>query len=132
MMKTLFKYLFVMLSMMAMTIGFSACSDDDDDKGSSSSIVGTWAYEEEYDDDEYYYEEITFKANGTFIAESEEYYYGEYDSSTYRGTWEIDGDELIVGIDDEHIELRIISLTSKRLVLENDEDETIRYYRVDD
>ena len=119
-----------MLSMMAMTIGFSACSNDDEG-GSSSSIVGTWAYEED-DDDEYCYEEITFKANGTFIVKSEEYYYGEYDSWTERGTWEIDGDEIIVEIDDEYIDIRIISVTSKKLVLENDEDEIVTYYRVDD
>lgn len=129
-MKTLFKYFFVILSMMAMTIGFSACSNDDEG-GSSSSIVGTWAYEEDYDG-EYYYEEITFKANGTLIVECEESYYDDFDSWTERGTWEIDGDELIVEIDDEYVELRIISLTSKKLVLEDYDDYQRTYHRVND
>lgn len=124
-MKIFFKYLFVMLSLLATTVGFTACTDKDDDL--DSSIVGTWAYEE---DD--YYEEVTFKANGTMIIESEEYWNGEWDYWTERGTYEVDGDELWGYIDDEYFEVRIVSITSTRLVLEDDEDDRITYYRVSD
>ena len=127
-MKAAFKYLFVMVSMLAMTISFVGCSDDDNDDA-SSSIVGTWVYEEDYGDDDYYYEEITFKSNGTFIVKWEEYYYGDYDSDTERGTYEIEGDELIVDFDDEISIVTIVSITSSKLVLEDEEGYRIIYYR---
>lgn len=127
-MKAAFKYLFVMVSMLVMTISFVSCNDEDNDE-LSSSIVGTWIYEEDYSDDEYYYEEITFKSNGTFIVKWEEYYYGDYDSETERGTYEIDGDELIVDFDDEISIVTIVSITSSKLVLEDEEGDRITYYR---
>lgn len=127
-MKAAFKYLFVMVSMLVMTISFVSCNDEDNDE-LSSSIVGTWIYEEDYSDDEYYYEEITFKSNGTFIVKWEEYYYGDYDSDTERGTYEIDGDELIVDFDDEISIVTIVSITSSKLVLEDEEGDRIIYYR---
>ena len=127
-MKAAFKYLFVMVSMLVMTISFVSCNDEDNDE-LSSSIVGTWIYEEDYSDDEYYYEEITFKSNGTFIVKWEEYYYGDYDSETERGTYEIDGDELIVDFDDEISIVTIVSITSSKLVLEDEEGDRIIYYR---
>ena len=126
-MKAIFKYLFVMVSMLTMTLGFVGCSDDDN--GGDSSIVGTWVYEEDYGDDECYYEEITFKSNGTFIVKWEEYYYGDYDSETERGTYEVDGDELIVDFDDEISIVTIISVTSSKLVLEDEYGDRITYYR---
>lgn len=106
-----------------MTTGFVGCSDDDNDV-SSSSIVGTWIYEEED-----YYEEVTFKSNGTMIIESEEYYNGEWESWTERGTYILDGNELIANIDDENIIVTIISITSSKLVLEDDEGDRETYYR---
>ena len=127
-MKAAFKYLFVMVSMLVMTISFVSCNDEDNDE-LSSSIVGTWIYEEDYSDDEYYYEEITFKSNGTFFVKWEEYYYGDYDSETERGTYEIDGDELIVDFDDEISIVTIVSITSSKLVLEDEEGDRIIYYR---
>ena len=117
-----------MVSMLAMTISFVGCSDDDNDDA-SSSIVGTWVYEEDYGDDDYYYEEITFKSNGTFIVEWEEFYDGDYDSETERGTYELDGNELIVELDDEIIFVTVVSITSSKLVLEDEEGDRIIYYR---
>lgn len=114
--------------MLVMTISFVSCNDEDNDE-LSSSIVGTWIYEEDYSDDEYYYEEITFKSNGTFIVKWEEYYYGDYDSETERGTYEIDGDELIVDFDDEISIVTIVSITSSKLILEDEEGDRITYYR---
>jgi len=122
-MKTIFKHLFIVISVLTMTTGFVGCSDDDNDV-SSSSIVGTWIYEEED-----YYEEVTFKSNGTMIIESEEYYNGEWESWTERGTYILDGNELIANIDDENIIVTIISITSSKLVLEDDEGDRETYYR---
>lgn len=127
-MKATLKYLFVMMSMLTTTISFVGCSDEENE-GLSSSIVGTWIYEEDYGDDEYYYEEVTFKSNGTFIVKWEEYYYDDYDSDTERGTYEIDGDELIVDFDDEISIVTIVSITSSKLVLEDEEGDRITYYR---
>lgn len=127
-MKAAFKYFFVMVSMLAMTISFVGCSDDDNDEP-SSSIVGTWIYEEDFGDDDYYYEEITFKSNGTFIVEWEEYYDGDYDSETIRGTYEIDGDELIVEFADEISIITIVSITSNKIVIEDEYGERMTYYR---
>ena len=126
-MKTTLKYLFVIMSILTMTVGFVGCDDDND--GGSSSIIGTWAYEEDYDDDEYYYEEITFKSNGTFIVKWEEYYYGDYDSDTERGTYEIDGDELIVEFADEISIITIVSITSNKIVIEDEYGGRLIYYR---
>ena len=129
-MKAAFKYLLVMLSMMAMTIGFAGCSNNDDDD-KSSSIVGTWVLEEEYDDG-YYYEEITFKSNGTVIIEWDE---DGRDIGTARGSYEIDGDELILFIDDsdEYDDYYgiyiIVSITSNRLILEDEYGDRMIYYR---
>ena len=122
-MKTFFRNFFVILSVLTMTMGFISCSDDD--KEDFSSIVGTWAYEEKG-----YYEEITFKSNGTFIIESEEYYRDEWDSYTDKGSYELDGNKLIVFIDDEISIVTIVSLTSTKLVLIDDEGDSITYYRV--
>lgn len=133
-MKSIIKYLFLMLIMLASTISFTSCSNDDDENGnnSSSSIVGTWSYEEE-DYDYYYYEEVTFKANGTIIVKGEEYYDGDLeDSWTERGTYELDGNELIVELDGEIGFATIISVTSNKLIIEDDEDgDRYVYRRVD-
>ena len=120
-MKAIFRNLFVIMSVLTMTMGFISCSDDED----FDSIVGPWAYEEKG-----YYEEITFKSNGTFIIESEEYYRDEWDSYTDKGSYELDGNKLIVFIDDEISIVTIVSLTSTKLVLIDDEGDSITYYRV--
>ena len=127
-MKTIFKHLFSIIAILTMSVGFVSC-DDENSENEASSIIGTWIYEEDYSDDEYYYEEITFKSNGTFIVKWEEYYYGDYDSDTERGTYEIDGDELIVDFDDEISIVTIVSITSSKLVLEDEEGDRIIYYR---
>jgi len=127
-MKAAFKYLFVMVSMLAMTISFVGCSDDDNDDA-SSSIVGTWVYEEDFGDDDYYYEEITFKSNGTFIVEWEEFYDGDYDSDTVKGTYEIDGDEIIVEFADEISIITIVSITSNKIVIEDEYGDRLTYHR---
>lgn len=127
-MKTIFKHLFSIIAILTMSVGFVSC-DDENSENEASSIIGTWIYEEDYDDDEYYYEEITFKSNGTFIVKWEEYYYGEYDSETERGTYELDGDELIVELDDEIIFVTVVSITSSKLVLEDEEGDRLIYYR---
>ena len=127
-MKTIFKHLFSIIAILTMSVGFVSC-DDENSENEASSIIGTWIYEEDYDDDEYYYEEITFKSNGTFIVKWEEFYEGDYDSDTVRGTYEIDGDELIVDFDDEISIVTIVSITSSKLVLEDEEGDRIIYYR---
>ena len=127
-MKTIFKHLFSIIAILTMSVGFVSC-DDENSENEASSIIGTWIYEEDYDDDEYYYEEITFKSNGTFIVKWEEYYYGEYDSETERGTYELDGNELIVELDDEITFVTVVSITSSKLVLEDEEGDRIIYYR---
>lgn len=124
-MKTIFKHLFIIVSVLTMATGFVGCSDDDNDV-SSSSIVGTWSYEEED-----YYEEVTFKANGIMIIESEEYYDGEWESWTERGTYVLDGDKLIVHIDDEITTVTVVSVTSSKLILKNEDGDKWTYYKVE-
>ena len=114
------------MSVLTMTIGFTNC---DDNKGISSSIIGTWIYEENYGDDEYYYEEITIKTNGTFICKWEEYYNGDYYSDTVKGTYEIDGDEIIIELDDYITIATIVSVTSNKLIIENEDGEKSIYHR---
>lgn len=132
-MKKDLKSLFLMIAMLVATISITSCSSDDDNSNgnNNSPIVGTWAYEEE-DYDYYYYEETTFKANGTIIVKGEEYYDGDLeDSWTERGTYELDGNELIVDIDDE-ITFATVSISSNKLTIIDEEGDRYVYYRVSD
>ena len=82
-----------------------------------------------FGDDDYYYEEITFKSNGTFIVEWEEFYDGDYDSDTVKGTYEIDGDEIIVEFADEISIITIVSITSNKIVIEDEYGDRLTYHR---
>ena len=130
-MGTNFKYLFLAL---VTIVSLTGCINDDEGDNNAknySRIVGTWAYEED-DHNYYYYEETTFKANGTIIVKGEKYYDGDLeDSWTERGTYELDGNELIVDIDDE-ITFATVSISSNKLTIIDEEGDRYVYYRISD
>jgi uncharacterized protein (TIGR03066 family) len=108
----------------ALCLGFVSCTDDD--KGNASALVGVWEYEEED-----YYETIEFKSNGALIISSEEYYNGEWEHWTERGTYVYKDEKLIVEIEGDVVIVEVMSLTSKTLKLRNEDGESITYKRVD-
>lgn len=105
----------VLVVLFALT--FSSCSDDDDkgdkDKSDASSLVGTWRF----NDDGVYY--ITFKADGTGLYED------DYEDGTFYYTYSEKTSLLILNFDDDDQGvLRVVSVTSTTLVLQDMEDES--------
>lgn len=98
-MEKFYKQLFITLTMVMMTLCFSACSDDKDEPSSSkNSVVGTW-YQENSTGTKI---TITFKANQTgnvkyeFKSGSDKSEYFEYNIQT-----DSDGDTYIFITSDE-------------------------------
>lgn len=105
----------VLVVLFALT--FSSCSDDDDkgdkDKGDASSLVGTWRF----NDDGVYY--ITFNDDGTGRYED------DYEDGTFYYTYSEKTSLLILNFDDDDQGvLRVVSVTSTTLVLQDMEDES--------
>lgn len=103
----------VLVVLFALT--FSSCSDDDDDdkdKGDASSLVGTWRF----NDDGVYY--ITFNDDGTGLYED------DYEDGTFYYTYNEKTSLLIISFDDgDQGVLRVVSVTSTKLVLQELEDD---------
>lgn len=105
----------VLVVLFALT--FSSCSDDDDkgdkDKNDASSLVGTWRF----NDDGVYY--ITFNDDGTGRYED------DYEDGTFYYTYSEKTSLLILNFDDDDQGvLRVVSVTSTTLVLQDMEDES--------
>lgn len=105
----------VLVVLFALT--FSSCSDDDDkgdkDKSDASSLVGTWRF----NDDGVYY--ITFNDDGTGLYED------DYEDGTFYYTYSEKTSLLILNFDDDDQGvLRVVSVTSTTLVLQDMEDES--------
>lgn len=105
----------VLVVLFALT--FSSCSDDDDkgdkDKSDASSLVGTWRF----NDDGVYY--ITFNDDGTGRYED------DYEDGTFYYTYSEKTSLLILNFDDDDQGvLRVVSVTSTTLVLQDMEDES--------
>lgn len=99
-MKKTFRFFGMMLCVMLMAVGFTACSDDDDDD-KNPSIVGTWYLESTYDVGTEYerttYSEITHKKDGIVTGYwKETYKNGEVIVETDRGRYEVIKDVLSI------------------------------------
>ncbi|GHT35604.1 MAG: lipocalin family protein [Prevotellaceae bacterium] len=111
----------------ASMVTFTSCDKDkDDNKFSSSDLVGTWVVTEEIEyqtvagvkgEEEkstYTVDEkqglITFNADGTFV-----------DEDKITGKWELKGNALTLKYDEEEHTLKIASLSSSTLVVEDNE-----------
>ena len=125
--------------MIALCIGFTACSDDDDEGiagDAKTLIVGTWEstwskgyeiYEGERDEwNEAYTEDVyTFKNDGSGT------YKDVSESSTYTEdfTWSISGNKLKITFNGSGDEATIKTLNGNTLVLvSQDKDENEEYY----
>lgn len=110
-----------LLAILFMGLSFVSCSsdDNDDDGGNKTeiveSIVGTW----KWSDDEGY-QLITFKSNGKgTIEEADEY--GTYEESF---SYSYNASKKVLKInwdDDDPVEWTVTSLTSKKLVVKDEE-----------
>ena len=104
-----------------------SCSNDDDDDNTSdtASIVGTWQYKEGDD----FIETLTLDEDGSFQEISKEYYKGKWDVDTDYGEYEYKKNTLTLYYSDgESYSLKVISLTSKTLKVE-DEGDVLTYQR---
>lgn len=110
-----------LLTILFMGLSFVSCSsdDNDDDGGNNTeiveSIVGTWKWS-----DSEGYQLITFKSNGkgTWKEVDKEEVYEDSFSYSYNSSKKV---LKINWDDDDPEEWTVISLTSKKLVLENEE-----------
>ena len=105
-MKTL-KYLSMMLMAFVMAFGMAACGSDSSNEeeggggggGSTSGVVGTW-YQDVSDQVTGYvdkaYTIVTFKENGTSIAQELMYVYGYWVKTTVAtSTYKVEGNKII-------------------------------------
>lgn len=93
-MKKTFRFFGVIMCIMLMAVGLSACSgDDDDDK--NSSIVGTW--ETSLDG---YTTQMTFNSNGSCLWK-EWNNSNPSDTDTDKGTYKVEGNKLSIWWDSE-------------------------------
>ena len=117
----------LVLSLLFIGFGFTACSDDDEDGGNDKSIVGTWL-NEDYGDREF----ITFNANGTGsyidyystgdIADSENFRY------TYRNnilTMYFDEDDN----GEKYVETVKVTMSGNTMTWTYEDGETLLYTR---
>ena len=143
-MKTLKKFLLVVIVIVT-TLDFTACDSDSDGNGilSDSSLIGTWQTTSKERGDNWYWEEtstITFRKDGTgrTISKWHEVYDGDDDEgmdiSNFEYTYKEDILTIIEENEDGELEiskLEVISLTSSRLVLMNEDGDIFTFSKVD-
>lgn len=116
---------------------FTSCSSDDDNGGNQASIVGAWEYSQEgtiiggqevlepYDHGapECGNDFIEFNANGTAI---ETYFFSNMDSicetETFTFSYEVNGQQITIDIDDEIINAEILTLNNTTLKIRTTEE----------
>ncbi len=114
--------------MVLVCISLSSCSDDDDKDDNNgkdndkteASIVGTWQYEEEGD----YIRILNLNKGGTFQDTEKEYYNGKWDTTNDSGTYKYTKNTLTLKYndDEETLTLKVISLTSTSLTVDDEGD----------
>lgn len=99
-----------------------SCSNDDDnddDSSDSVSLVGTWQYKE----DNNYVETFTFESDGTFQETSKEFHNGKWEVDNDYGDYEYKDKTISLYYSHgETIILKVLSLTSKTLKVDDDGD----------
>ena len=106
------KHLFLLLTLVVVTVAFVSCSNDDDYNQYNSDIVGTWKITEfkmsqsgSYIDWPFKTTYATFKSDGT--------YYGSGYFGNGSGTWSIKGNTLNTYVGGElYASYEIITVTS--------------------
>lgn len=120
-MKTKLMSLFVVLLMGLVELGVASCSSGDDDGGSNSELIGTWRY-----DDSAGYVLCTFNSNGKGTLTEVDYEYG-VDEESFTYTYNASSKILTMlwEFSDDLEELRVLYLTSTKLVVSDEDGETI-------
>ena len=106
------KHLFLLLTLVVVTVAFVSCSNDDDDNQYNSDIVGTWKITE-----------VKMSQSGSYIAwpfkttyatfKSDGTYYGSGYFGNGSGTWSIKGNTVNTYVGGElYASYEIITVTS--------------------
>lgn len=131
--------LFLWGLLIALIVGFAACSDDDNPEGGDGTgIVSKWRYEQP---DGEYITEIRFNADGTFTEMEKEYYRsaGEWRTRNNEGTYVYDeeAEELTLYYtyyydkESTHVEIvTVIELTSDILDVDYESMGRVVYKRI--
>lgn len=85
------KIIFCLVALMSI-IMLHSCNKNET---SGPSIVGAWEIREVYEDYEWY-DQVIFGADGSFTNNGGEFYEGEWDHVTYKGTYKVKGDKITV------------------------------------
>ena len=113
-MKTL-NYLWTLLFAVVMSVGLAACDEDDENVNAPQELYGTWYY---------YGDAITFNPDGTGT-----WAYSDGERETYSYSYDAGNGVLIISAYGETEQLRIVSLTSDTLVLEDSYGDTMTLRR---
>lgn len=103
-------------------LGFVACSNDDDEL-SVNDFTGKWCISElEYDgkyesaDVDLLLSYVEFKSDKTYEA------YNYYDNSTEKGTFSLNGDDIVVTIGDESTMVTVVEMHKDWAIVQMEED----------
>lgn len=128
-MKTKLYYLLSLFTIVTICL-FSSCDKDDNDSDNEGGITGTWEWKQSSE----YINTLKFSSKGTFTEIEKEYYKStkKWETTTNTGTYEYDGEELILKYNDGDIEyLEVLELTSDKLELGNWwGDRTVTFHRI--
>lgn len=137
-------YLFAMMMVVALCVGFTSCGDDDDDdgpgSGSASALVGTWQHlgrEIHYSDGTVYFSDaekeldaiiyIHFNADWTGAMYIHEYWKDSWSKDLLK--YQLDGKKLTFQWLSDEFSSEIVSLSKSELKLrEADDDDS--YYSI--
>ena len=106
------KHLFLLLTLVVVTVAFVSCSNDDDDNQYDPAIVGTWKITEVKTSQSGTYINWPFKTTYASF-KSDGTYYGSGYFGNGSGTWSIKGNTVNTYVDgDLYASYEIISVTS--------------------
>lgn len=124
-MKTLRLFTYGLISIICLC-QLTGC-DDDDDEDLDNPLIGTWIYEDATSD---YRENMTFKADGTWVGTIYYSYQGTNASINVNATYTYK-DNIITLISENSVytTYEVISITSDKLTVQNSEGITFIYHR---
>ena len=108
-------YLWTLLFAVVMSVGLAACDEDDENVNAPQELYGTWYY---------YGDAITFNPDGTGT-----WVYSDGEKDTYSYSYDAGNGILTISAYGETEQIRVVSLTSDTLILEDSYGDTMTLRR---